>query len=308
MRKAPELREIFDPPDEVVDAAADGSLVLFVGSGLSMLCGLPSWKDLAERVLHDLRGASLLNYSEIEQLRILDPRKQLSIAMLIANENDCEIEFLKHFDCGEDSNVYELINGIGCACVTTNYDELLTPRIPAAEDGSSMPASGTRAFRISDLYSNLLDKPGSVVHLHGVARRPETMVVTMEDYLRHYDADQVREFLKSLFARKTVVFVGYGLEESEILEFIFRRGGIRRQDTRNRFALQGFFKSEKPLYEKLHAYYEHTFGVHLLGFLKDHQDYKTQENIIESWVGKLMVRPPTLVEDVNLLNEVFPVG
>ena len=307
MRKAPELREIFDPPDEVVDAAADGSLVLFVGSGLSMLCGLPSWKNLAERVLHDLRGASLLNYSEIEQLRTLDPRKQLSIAMLIANENACEVEFLKHFDCGDDSSVYELINSIGCACITTNYDELLTPRTSAAEDGSSMPAIGTRTIQIGDLYPNLLE-PGNVVHLHGVARRPETMVVTMEDYLRHYDKEQVQEFLKSLFARKTVVFVGYGLEESEILEFIFRRGGIRHEDTRNRFALQGFFQSEKPLYEKLHTYYEHTFGVHLLGFLRDHQDYKTQENIIENWVGKLIVRPPTLVEDVNVLREVFPDG
>ena len=111
-----------------------------------------------------------------------------------------------------------------------------------------------------------------------------------------------------MFARKTVVFIGYGLEEAEILEYIFRRGDTRRGPTKRRFALQGFFRSEQPLYEKLHAYYEHTFGVHLLGFLRDHQDYKTQENIIESWVDKLNVRAPTLVEDATLLDEVFPNG
>jgi len=311
MRKAPELREIFGPPDEVVDAAADGSVVLFVGSGLSMLCGLPSWKELAERVLHDLRWMSLLNYSEIEQLQKLDPRKQLSIAMLIAKENDREIEFLKHLkrvDHNDDSRIYELINDIGCACVTTNYDELLLPRLQAAEDGSSMPISGSRTIHVRGLYSYLLDEPGNVIHLHGIARKPETMILTMEDYMRHYNKKHIQEFLTSLFARKKVVFVGYGLEESEILEFIFRRSGIRPKDTKDRFALQGFFQSESPLYEKLYKYYEHTFGVHLLGFLKDYQGYKTQETIIQNWVDKLTVRPPTLVEDMNLLKEVFPDG
>ncbi len=309
MTKPPELRERFDPPVEVVDAAADGSLILFVGAGLSMLCGLPSWEGLAKGVLLDLQNKGLLNYSEIEQLQTLDPRKQLSIAMLIAKENDREIEFVKHFkhvDRNHDSRIYEFINNIGCTCVTTNYDDLLMPRLQAAENGSSMPSSGSRFTQVSSLYSNLLDKLGNVVHLHGAAKDPHSMIMTMEDYLRHYDDEHVQEFLRYLFERKTVVFIGYGLEEAEVLEYIFRRGSIKRRQTRRRFALQGFFRSEEPLYEKLHAYYEQTFGVHLMGFLRDYQNHKAQERIIEVWKDKLNTRPPTLVEDANLLNEVFP--
>ena len=55
MSKAPDLREIFDPPDEIVQAGLNGDLVFFVGAGASMLLGLPSWSGLAAKALDDLR-------------------------------------------------------------------------------------------------------------------------------------------------------------------------------------------------------------------------------------------------------------
>jgi hypothetical protein len=48
---------------------------------------LPTWKGLAEAELKDLQSTKLLNFSKIEQLKTLDPKKQLSIAKLIAEEN-----------------------------------------------------------------------------------------------------------------------------------------------------------------------------------------------------------------------------
>ena len=58
MGRVPDLREVFDPPDEIVQAGLNGDLVFFVGAGASMLLGLPSWAGLAEKALNDL-GASL---------------------------------------------------------------------------------------------------------------------------------------------------------------------------------------------------------------------------------------------------------
>jgi hypothetical protein len=307
MTKPIDLREVPNPPSEVIDAASDGDLVLFVGAGVSRLLNLPSWEGFAENALEDLRQASLLNYADIDQIKKLDPRKQLSIAKLIAEDNEYNLDLAKQFEgVGEGDSIYKSLNDIGCTCVTTNYDELLSPRFKTTPDHSAVPATGTRISDRNKFYSNLLDKPGNVIHLHGAASNPRSMIVTMQDYLAHYDDENVHEFLRVLFQRKTVVFIGYGLNEAELLEHILRRGGAKIRQDRRRFAIQGFFKNEEPLYHMLHRYYEKSFGVELLGFLMDHRGFECQQDIAEDWARRLEVKAPTLMKDAQLLNEVFP--
>ena len=307
MANIPDLREIIDPPSVVMQAAMNGELVMFVGSGISMLRGLPSWEGLAEAVLEDLRQSDLLNFSEIEQLKTLDPKKQLSIAELIARENDHSLDLTKHFpEEIEGGLIYKALIDIGCVCVTTNYDKLLDPRFREADNRSKKPSLEKRVCERSEFFPSLLDKPETVIHLHGAVSKPETMIFTTKDYLEHYDNENVRTFLNALFTRKTVVFMGYGLDEAEILEHILRRGSASESSGRRRFLIQGFFRSQLPLYEKLHSYYEKSFGVTLLGFLRDHTNYECQVGIVQHWSRKLKVRKPQLTEDANVIDEIFP--
>ena len=74
---------------------------------------------------------------------------------------------------------------------------------------------------------------------------------------------------------------------------------------RKRFSLQGFFRSQEPLYYNLHNYYRKSFGVHLLGFIRDHEDYDCLNKIIKSWVNLISVRKPPLVNDVDYIEEVL---
>ncbi|MCR8922802.1 SIR2 family protein [Dasania sp. GY-MA-18] len=306
MGKAPDLREIFDPPDEIVQAGLNGDLVFFVGAGASMLLGLPSWSGLAVKALEDLRQYGYLNYSEIEQLNSLDPKKQLSIAYSIAEDNRFILDLTKHL-AGEieGDSIYKAINDIGCPCVTTNYDELLAPRFLDTKDGSTTAASVNRVYDREKFFAKLLNEPGTVVHLHGAISKPERMIVTTKDYLEHYDHENVQEFLGELFEKKTILFLGYGLEEAEVLEHILRRGSVKPTHDRRRFALQGFFLSQKPLYENLHTYYEKSFGVHLLGFVRDHENYKRLEAIIKTWENQIVVSKPPLAVDNDFMDEVL---
>jgi NAD-dependent SIR2 family protein deacetylase len=311
MSKAADLREIPELPDEIVQAGLNGELVLFVGAGISILLGLPSWGGLARKALHTLLKNGFLNFSELEQLKNLDPKKQLSIAKLIAEENEHELDLTGHFEEKvEANNIYQSINDIGCACVTTNYDELLAPRFHEAKDDliksiSIKPKDVIRISDKNDFLAKHLDEPGTVVHLHGAISKPETMVVTTKAYLEHYDHENVQNFLSELFAKKIVLFIGYGLEESEILEHILRRGAVESTKDRRRFALQGYFRSQEPLYKNLYQYYEKSFGVHLIGFVRDHKDYAQQENIMKSWVPQIQVKKSTLYADLVLMNEVL---
>ena len=87
MSRPPDLREIPELPEEIRQTALDGDFVFFVGAGVSIVVGLPSWDGLAFKALEELRQKGYLNYSELEQLKGLEPKKQLSIAELIAKEN-----------------------------------------------------------------------------------------------------------------------------------------------------------------------------------------------------------------------------
>jgi hypothetical protein len=306
MTKPPDLREYFDPPDEIIQAGLSGELVFFVGAGASMLLGLPSWSGLASKVLEELRDNQFLNFSELEQLKILDPKKQLSIARIISEEHGYRLDLTKFLDGkAEGDNIYKDLNNIGCPCVTTNYDVLLAPRYVEKKDGSETAISLNRVFEKDKFLTKLLSEPGTVVHLHGSISSESTMVVTTKDYLEHYDNKNVQEFLEELFKKKTVLFIGYGLEEAEILEHILRRGTVNKTRDKRRFMLQGFYLSQKPLYENLHRYYENSFGVHLLGFVRDHENYNQLERIVKIWAEKIIIRKPPLAADHDYMDEVL---
>ena len=310
MSKAPELTDNPRLPEEVRQAALNGELVLFVGAGVSMLQGLPSWSGLADKVLEELRGKGFLDYSEVDQLKTLDARKRLSIADMVAKENDYSIEYKRHlsFKATGGGNIYEALNNIGCPCVTTNYDKLLSPEHKGQKNSTGSIKSGGHVNRVSErgkFFTNLLDKPATVIHLHGCVSSPETMIVTTKDYLEHYDHENVKAFLGDLFKRKVVLFLGYGLEEAEVLEHILRRGEVLKTGERRRFFLQGFFRSQEPLYKELYRYYETSFGVCLIGFERDKENYNALKSIIKSWAPRLEIRKPPLVEHVKIMYEVL---
>lgn len=309
MSRVPDLREMPELPEEIIRAALDGNLVLFIGAGASMLLGMPSWGGMAKQQLEHLREKGVLNYSELEQLSSLNPKKQLSIAIQIAEDNKIPLDLTTGLmGFSEGNSIYKSINDIGCVCVTTNYDILLGPRYTDAKDGSVTPASINRIYKKSEFLVTHLDTPGTVIHLHGAVTDQETMIVTTREYLTHYDDRFVQEFLGDLFARKTVLFIGYGLEEAEILEHILRRAGVSDSAERKRFVLQGYYLSQEPLYENLHSYYRRSFGVHVIGFVRDHKDYKQQEAIFDDWVPRIVVRRPPLAMGLKLMDEVFGDG
>ena len=311
MNETHELGKEIELPPEVEQAEKNNSLVLFVGAGISKLLDVPLWKEFAKNVLEDLRKEKCVDYSDIEQLtESLNPKQILSIAMSISSSKKIKLDIKNYFERRkgiESGNIYDTINSIKCVYVTTNYDGFLVPKKTSEVDETQTTEKAERVHLRKDIVPNLADKPGTVIHLHGYKDEPDKMVVTTKNYLEHYDQKNIQDFLKYLFQRKTVVFLGYSLEETEILEHIFRRGDAHKVEELKRFVVTGFFRSQSPLYNKLRTYYEETFGVRLLGFAKDHENHRGIESILKDWANQM--NPSYLnYEDIEHMRRVLKGG
>lgn len=294
-------------PQEIIDAA-DGKLVLFVGAGISRICGLPNWAGLADKMFEWLLAQDAIDFGEIEQLKYLDPRTKLSIAHIICKRKKLDFnleQFLRH---GKAAPIYDFINSLGCPCVTTNYDNLLQPvaRASSATTSSAGPAASTRrVYDPAKIHSGLLNDEATVIHLHGAIDRLDSPVATTGQYLELYDRKNIQVFLKTLFEQKTVLFLGYGLAENEILEHILRRARVQKENIRRRFVLQGYFEREDGLYRHMHAYYQESFGVHVSGFIRDKKDFAQQEEILKAWSTKIDYKPATLADAIQSMDRVL---
>ena len=132
--------------------------------------------------------------------------------------------------------------------------------------------------------------------------------MTTPDYVQHYanergasDGNQekhVLSFLGHLFTHKTVLFVGYGLEELEILEYVILKARTTRGMETRHFLLQGFFSHERELMISLRTYYQEC-GIHLLPFLKDQEGWNQILHVLESFGESVPASSLAVLQEFN---------
>lgn len=288
-------------PPEIIDAAKDDRLVLFVGTGPSISMGAATWNEFANNVLKQVT-----DYSFIDQLSSLDPRKRLSIARVLAEDKNIDYKkaIMPSGKEKRNSKIYDHLLGIGSHFVTTNYDDYLDQRTQEPfniqDDIKENEITDKNIIHDpSNIDANSLKIPKTVVHLHGSfsSETTEELVITTEDYLEQYHESNndrqrdINSFLENLFdGTYTILFVGYGLEELELLEYILAKPERLSKSTHcTRFWLQGCFSHEKETYEQLKRYYKKNFNIEMRLYSLDNKRYDALEDVIEKWkleIGK----------------------
>ena len=289
-------------PQILQEAAWRGLLVPFIGGGVSALIGCPTWEQLADRALRYCVGRTpVFTCAHLDQLRPLNPRTKLSIVRGIEKEQKIPIPYKTFLHPQQEDKdkgrvLYENLRRLSTRFVTTNYDEWLDGPRPGQVTIVDEPSSTTisRAwepdvvFRKPQLTADILNRKNVVIHLHGSVKEPEGMVLTTSEYVQHYQNDRlgaenpVLTFLDNLFRDKYVLFLGYGLDELEILEYILlKRRDVMVKGTQH-YIVQGFFSHEKALMRHLQSYYRQC-GVDLIPFLKDAKGHDQLLDVIDSF-------------------------
>lgn len=301
-------------PDQIIkDAAKHGELVVFVGAGASMLCGSPDWRGFASQIVGALEKGGVLSFLEAEQLRALgDSRRTLSIAMALAKEMGIAIDFdsILHptKPAAIGSELYKLLSSLRPVFVTTNYDKWLDD--PGPEDlsaevkmgGEAEPATGpsrrSKYYLREHLSSALLAERGAVIHLHGSYTDPSSMVVSLKDYIKHYADPRVQAFLSAMFKNHTVLFVGYGLAELEVLDHIIRSNESLRTGTAEprHFLLYAYRSTASVQTRLIENFFRDQCGVCVVPYCIDAKGYQEVVEVFKDWNSGLDVRDPTTLD------------
>jgi SIR2-like domain len=300
-------------PQTLKDAAKHGELVVFVGAGASMLCGSPDWREFANQIVCALEKGGVLSFLEGEQLRGLDDsRRTLSIALALAKEKEVAIDFDGIFHPPKLGSVgvelYELLSSLRPVFVTTNYDKFLDEAGPeelSAEvkvGGEEEPAKGPsrrpKHYLREHLSPALLAQRGAVVHLHGSYVDPSSMVVSLKDYIEHYADARVDTFLRAMFKNHTVLFVGYGLAELEVLDHIIRANeslGTGKVEPRH-FLLYAYRSTESVQKGFIEHFFRDQCGVCVIPYCIDEKGYPEVVEVFRVWNSELDVRDPTTLD------------
>jgi len=314
-------------PPGLREASQRGILIPFIGAGASRIAGCPGWTEFADGALRYFVNNGKFGHDQLAQINHLNPRVKLSIALALEKEFGIRIKFrdLLHPSGQKDNpkgqQLFRCVSRLGKTFVTTNYDEWLdeeiaVPPLPLGTDvNPATPPTTTQRriiHKVQDLSPASLSESNTVIHLHGSLLDPDGMVLTTHHYVRHYANDRlsgrsgeenrVLTFLEHLFKSKTVLFIGYGLEELEILEYVITKArrirGSGQMESKH-YLLQGFFSHERELMRHVKRYYLEDCGIQLIPYSRDRRDWDQLIDVLEEYARLIPASQVRYLEDFN---------
>lgn len=222
-------------PQRLKEAIEKDELVLFVGSGLSWNLKntegntLGGWKEMVSSMLSYLKNRADITAKEQRFCLKLEPIKALQRLENKGIDREKVRDFLQgYFTLGKEHKfpLQEKLYSLSTKIITTNYDLAFEKAIEKLDKEKAYKGQNKK-------LSKLLADPVFLFKLHGCIEDINSMVLFPSDYRKlynNYDRDAALALLvfKFLIFSKTFLFIGTGMDESQIINFFEEIKDIRR--------------------------------------------------------------------------------
>lgn len=228
MNRADEAnRKAFQELSKLLKSRDGRRTLAFVGAGTSVDCGYPDWNALLSGL--DRRATALpTGWTERDRDLVSKNGDLLWRAQLYRSwmKDAPFYRFLRTAFAPKKAVVSplmkDLVNLPFAHFMTTNYDDLLQRAHREARLKAPRVLDWTDQEEFRRFIRTIGDKlDRRVVHLHGRLRRPKSIILTDSDYVNRYVvSDLARKELFAIFATQRVVFIGFSLNDPDLIQLL----------------------------------------------------------------------------------------
>jgi len=274
-------------PKEIVEAVNNETLAVFIGAGVSRLIGCMGWDQLARNLVERCfsakkkDGSRIINFKERENLiQNNDPKKTITICYYLLKNNGFENIFYEELEnslkADEEllmsQNIYDELYRLRGLFITTNVDEHFDSKFEPTRI----------VYREAEFNPSNIDR-NKLYHIHGSIKDKNSLIFTVPQYIKRYNNPTFKKFLSTIISDKyTVLFIGYGMAEFELLDFLVTKFDPKKGKELKHFILLPFYRGEENILE-FENYYYNSMGIEVLPYEKDEKGYGQLYDVIKSW-------------------------
>ena len=279
----------------ISNAANNNKLVVFLGAGISRLCGFPSWDQLSDDLLKfctSIRSCKF-NFELCENIksRFKDAKQKITIGYHLLEKAN-KLKQLDKFLVNEfketsknKANIVKIkkaLKLLNATIITTNYDTYL----------DDLYTNGGIYCSKDDIQKISLKDEKAIWHIHGSIDKPEDMVLTVRDYLLLYTSHTFRNNMHNVFNSDYVfLFVGYGLSEFQLLDFLVDKDDKYKSRSgeeflNNKFALIETYLSGEETFRSFAPYYG-DYGIRPIAYCFQQNGWETLIDVLNKLGNKI---------------------
>lgn len=209
-----------------IDDLSKFTFVPFIGSGMSVPFGCPTWSNFLSKIINDFFELSerepLIDLLKKEEfLELADKLNDILGNGVVEEQVRNEFGFTDIKRVNKDRNYLSFLKNKSSinTFVTTNFDSVIETSLGFSADKIYLPSN---LLKCNDIVDKIRHGESCIIKLHGTASQPDSIILTGKTFEAMYKRENtaLQELVDYLWNRTVLLFLGCGLKNDYLVEHL----------------------------------------------------------------------------------------